>query len=293
MTLEIVRSCPLCGGKPKGISYPYVTQFNDTRFTYFSCRSCKSVYVDPVPNGETFAKMYAKSDYHDQHYNIDESAEYGESAQLLSKHLSPNSIVLDYGCGVGNFLKACKSHGLLAFGVEFDRDAAQFAARNGHCEAVSVEEFLLHPNPAGFDAIHLGDVLEHLPDPLDTIKGLLRFLKPGGVLFLEGPLENNPSPVFWVARGFGAAKRLVKASHLPRNAPTHLLRANGSAQQQFILRLGSDLTLSHWQIYETGWPYARGGQIKRCVAALAKAMGGRKIAGVTFGNRFKAILVKS
>lgn len=43
-----------------------------------------------------------------------------------------------------------------------------------------------------FDAIHLGDVLEHLPHPAS----LLRELEPlGGVFFIEGPLENNPSLV--------------------------------------------------------------------------------------------------
>jgi hypothetical protein len=49
--------------------------------------------------------------------------------------------------------------------------------------------------------------------------------------------------------------------------------------------------LKHWQIYETGWPYASGGAIKRAIAALATALGGRRIFGSTFGNRFRGVFV--
>jgi len=293
MNLNNVRLCPMCGGNPKGVAFPHVTKFNNIRFDYFLCGSCNSVYVDPVPDGETFAKMYAKSDYHDQHYDYGESSQYSESAQLLSKYLDANSTVLDYGCGVGHFLKACTSFGLLPFGVEFDSDAAQFAAKNSNCEAISVKDFLQNPNMPSFDAIHLGDVLEHLPKPLETLADLLQFLKPGGILFVEGPLENNPSPVFWVARAFGVMKRFIKLSNLPQNAPTHLLRTDANAQKAFFSRLSSKLTLRHWQIHETGWPYAHGGLIKRLVAAIAKSVGGRKFSSVTFGNRFTAIFIKS
>jgi hypothetical protein len=39
-------------------------------------------------------------------------------------------------------------------------------------------------------------------------------------------------------------------------------------------------------VHETGWPYANGGALKRAIAGAAASLGGRKIFGVTFGNRF-------
>ncbi len=291
--MSLAIACPICGGRPTGSAFPYTTNFNKTRFAYLQCGQCKSVFVDPVPDAETFALMYTKSTYHDQFYDGSEGVHYSESAQLLSKHLKPGSLVLDYGCGVGGFLKACVSNGLVPFGVEFDIEAAKFAAQNGRCEAMSVEAFSKLVPPPCFDAIHMGDVLEHLPNPASTLTELLDLLKPGGLLFVEGPLEVNPSPVFWAARIFGAVKRLIRPTFMSSHTPTHLFRTDAKAQKGFFTRVDSNLSLGFWQVYETGWPYASGGLIKRSIAAVAVLMGGRKFARTTFGNRFKAILTKT
>jgi SAM-dependent methyltransferase len=251
------------------------------------------VFVDPVPDAETFARIYDKSAYHDRYYDGGVGVDCSESVRLLRQHLKPGATVLDYGCGLGSFLKACSSQGLVPFGVEFDGEAASFAAQNANCEVISVEAFSQSTRIPNFDAIHLGDVLGHLPDPAGTLKRLLKLLKPGGVLFIEGPLEVNPSPVFWVARIFGAVKRLIKPAFISNNPPTMLFRTDARSQMAFFTRVEKSLSLHYWQVYETGWPYRGGGLIKRSIAALAVVMGGHDCWGVTFGNRFKAILVKA
>jgi hypothetical protein len=45
----------------------------------------------------------------------------------------------------------------------------------------------------------------------------------------------------------------------------------------------------HWEVYETGWPYASGGAPKRSIAGLANVLGGKTLLGWTFGNRFRGI----
>jgi SAM-dependent methyltransferase len=290
--LSRARDCCICGGRPSTSAFPYSTRFDGIHFNYLKCGKCGSVIVDPVPDAQTFSKMYAKSAYHDRHYDGGERADYSESAQLLRQYLDEGAMVLDYGCGVGGFLKACKAQRFAPFGVEFDGDAARFAAENANCEVVRADAFANFHNAATFDAIHMGDVLEHLPDPVATVTHLLKSLKPGGVLFVEGPLEVNPSPVFWAARSYGVLKHVLKPDFLSNHPPTHLFRASATGQRAFFLRVSDRLTTSHWQVYETGWPYSRGGLIKRSIAALAVFLGGRKLAGATFGNRFKAILRK-
>ena len=292
--LSHARDCPICGGRPVGRSFPYATRFNDWNFGFLKCGNCKSVFVEPVPDESTFSRMYAKLAYHDRHYGGREDAEhfeYSESVKLLMQHIEPGAAVLDYGCGRGGFLKALRSQGFVPVGVEFDQDAALFAADHTHCEVTSVEAFNSSSQVPRFEAIHLGDVLEHLPNPALILKHLLKLLKPGGVLFVEGPLETNPSPVFWAAKIFGNVKRLVKPTLLPDDPPTHLFRTNADAQKAFFARVNPSLSVRHWEVYETGWPYESGGFAKRSIAVFAIFMGRRSFAGATFGNRFKAILV--
>lgn len=260
------------------------------------CGNCKSIYVEPVPDQLTYSLMYSKKEYHDRHYNLSKNSKqfrYAESVNLLMQHINPGDTVLDYGCGTGSFLKLLRLQGVFPVGVEFDMNVALIAADYSHCEVIPVEVFNKLSRVPRYEAIHLGDVLEHLPNPKDTLEHLLLHLKPGGVLFVEGPLETNPSPIFWAARAFGALKRLVITNFLSNDPPTHLFRTDANAQKAFFNRVDPRLKVCHWQIYETGWPYAQGGFVKRCIAVFAIFIGGRRIAGITFGNRFKAILLKS
>ncbi|MDA0685145.1 MAG: methyltransferase domain-containing protein [Bacteroidetes bacterium] len=247
------------------------------------------MFVNPVPDGQTFARMYAKAAYHDRHYEGREGGAYRESARLLRTFLPHGARVLDYGCGVGEFLKSLDAEGLVAFGVEFDKDAAVTAHHNSRSEVWTVDEFFAVEEKPRFDAIHLGDVLEHLGDPANTLRRLLEHVKPGGVVFAEGPIETNPSLVYWVARTYGAIKHAFRPEFVASDAPTHLFRTNARQQLAFFQRLTPRLVQKHWEIYETGWPYADGGVIKRAIARVAIRLGGTKLCGVTLGNRFCAV----
>lgn len=291
MTLKQSRHCPLCSAKANGVSFPYSTRFNDVLFKYLRCGDCNSVFVDPIPDLQTFVHMYAKTDYHDCHYEGKEGGAYTESARRLKQFLPAGSLVLDYGCGTGAFLKALDAEGFVPFGVEFDKDAALFAGKNAGCSTLTVDEFEARSERLKFDAIHLGDVLEHLPAPASTLRELLSRLKSGGVLFVEGPIEINPSPVYWTAKIFGAIKRLVRPYFVGSHKPTHLYYTGAKQQMAFFFRASPSLHLQHWQIYETGWPYASGGFIKRVIASFAHWLGGKQLFGSTFGNRFCGIFV--
>ena len=85
---------------------------------------------------------------------------------------------------------------------EFDKRAAAYAAENADCLVFSTSNFFSQRNKASYDALHLGDVLATFTGAGRTLRESLAFVKPGGLLFVEGPLETNPSPVFWAARLF-------------------------------------------------------------------------------------------
>jgi 2-polyprenyl-3-methyl-5-hydroxy-6-metoxy-1,4-benzoquinol methylase len=289
MSIISARHCPLCDGRERGVTFPYVTKFNTVEFDYLKCGSCFSVFVDPVPDSQTFEKIYAKAAYHDCNYEAPAGWTCSDSANLLKNYLPVAAKVMDYGCGTGEFLKASAQVGFIPYGVEFDEDVAQFAGSNANCETFSVDHFLALTDKPKFDAIHLGDVLEHLPDPASTLKNLLGYLKPGGVLFVEGPLETNPSPVYWAAQTFGWIKRIVKPHFVANHIPTHLFRTDAKQQLAFFRRTEPRLDLLSWHVYETGWPYASGGAVKRAIAGSARLMSGKRLFGVTLGNRFQGV----
>ena len=109
------------------------------------------------------------------------------------------------------------------------------------------------------------------------------------MLFVEGPLEINPSPVYWAAHLFGAIKRMVRPEFVASHSPTHLFRTNAKQQIAFFSRVEPSLDLKHWHVYETGWSYASGGAVKRLIAGLAIRLSGKEIVGSAFGNRFRGV----
>jgi 2-polyprenyl-3-methyl-5-hydroxy-6-metoxy-1,4-benzoquinol methylase len=273
-----------------GAAFPYAITFADLVFRYHRCGKCRTVFVDPIPDAATFARMYVKATYHDAHYIRSGLAPYRQAAILLTQYAKRGSKVLDYGCGVGHFLQAVKAEGFLPYGVEYDQAAAASAAASAGCPVYTVEDL---ERAAGslqaFDVLHLGDVLEHLPDPAGTLAELLRLLKPGALLFVEGPLETNPSPVYWMAHLFGAIKHRLRPSLIAPGVPTHLFRTSAKAQAAFFRDRFPGLRLLEWEVSESGWPYAEGHGVKRRIAYLALALGGRTILGFDLGNRFRAI----
>lgn len=290
MIVNSRKKCPICFNFAKSNVFPYATIFNHEKFTYLKCQECETTYVDPTPSSQTFKLMYSKVEYHDNFYDGNDMI-YQKSIYLLNNFLAKGSLVLDYGCGLGGFLKALNNEGYTPYGVEFDADAAEFASLNAKCKVYTIDNFIEHVNKPIFDAIYLGDVLEHLPDPSYTLKWLLQFLKPGGILFIEGPLEKNPSLVYLSAKIFGFIKKLINPNFVGTHPPTHLFHINAKQQLKFFYRVQLDLTLEYWEVYETGWPYLKGGFLKNLIATLAIKLSGTNLLSTTLGNRFCGVFL--
>lgn len=105
---------------------------------------------------------------------------------LLNYHLPPGR-VLEIGCGHGGFVAMLCSIGFEGLGLEMSPWVVEFAKKTfrvpmiqGPIEGQQLEE-------SSFDAIVLHDVVEHLPDPLDTLGRCARLLRPDGVLLVQMP----------------------------------------------------------------------------------------------------------
>lgn len=96
--------------------------------------------------------------------------------------------LLDVGCGSAAFLGHMRGLGWTVSGVDTDPEAVS-AARStlgdGEVHLGSVEKLEL-PD-ASFEAITMSHVLEHLPDPAESLRACKRLLVPGGWLVVITP----------------------------------------------------------------------------------------------------------
>ena len=114
----------------------------------------------------------------------------GTSHRLMVDFIGANKTVLDVGCSSGYLSKVLQAAGNRVSGVEFDPEAAAIAAPVLEKVVVAdLEKTDLAEAFAGdtFEVIVFGDVLEHLRDPLSTLRQARRLLAPQGYIVISIP----------------------------------------------------------------------------------------------------------
>jgi len=110
--------------------------------------------------------------------------------------LAPGQRLLDVGCGRGEMLAAFAAHGLDCSGLDLAPSAGSLAPQ----APVSLCNVTCEPFPlpdAGFDAVFLKSVIEHMVDPAHLLAEIMRVLKPGGRLILLTPDWGSVLHVFF------------------------------------------------------------------------------------------------
>lgn len=294
-----MRDCPLCGRPPSGIAFPFATDWGGRRYHYRRCSGCGTTFVDPAPTAAELERFYDQSNYHDEHYGLlDEHSQETRLTDVLG-HLRRGGDLLDFGCGNGFFLKEAAAAGFRSVGVELEAKTREWAAANSGCEVLPLDQ--VEAERRSFDVIHLGDVLEHLPDPSGTMRQLERLLKEDGRFFVEGPLETNPSLVHFALRAYDQLKALRGGRRPGDFPPLHLFRTDATSQRRFFEDLlGYDV--HHWRVGEDGWPYwsrkdrllrPRSASHAARMAIGVLAVGTSRVAssiGLKIGDRFSAVV---
>ena len=94
---------------------------------------------------------------------------------------------MEVGCSSGSLLQTFRNDGWRVLGVEPDKNAARYATTKLGIETInSILEHAEIPDQS-VDAVVLLHVIEHVPDPVGTLKEIFRVLRPGGHLILETP----------------------------------------------------------------------------------------------------------
>ena len=159
------------------------------------CTGCGLVHSWPLPSKAELDAYYAsryRSDYKatltPKRKHILRYSRTGLGRlERLKQHVPAGARLLDVGSGSGEFLYLAKLAGYEAIGLEPHQGYSEYTRRVFGARIICspLEEAGLEQG--SFDAITLHHVLEHLHLPLTSLSILNRWLKPGGMLFVDVP----------------------------------------------------------------------------------------------------------
>jgi SAM-dependent methyltransferase len=213
--------CCLCrveDATPVGVGADFEYRTSPDEFLAVQCR-CGLVYLSPRPADDEASRIYPDN-YHAFQFR---PAEFGliyrirrrlEGKRLLRwcRGLPSNARILDVGCGDGFHLGLLRQFGKASWqleGVDADTRAVAPAREHGLTIHHGVVEKLALP-PSTYHLILMVMTVEHLADPLQTVRHVAGLLAPGGRLVIV--TDNTASPDFKLFGG-----RHWGGYHFPRH----------------------------------------------------------------------------
>jgi len=263
-------TCILCGHSQIGLLYPgklrkqnsdlhrpgayyKITQSSGERNPLLQCKSCHLIFQEPGLDASKMLDWYTLGQ--DEQYLHEFKNRVKNARRILSflpgdgKHKR----LLDVGCSTGIFLYAAKEMGYDIYGVEPSRWAVDYMKTQLGFENVFCGSLEAYPvREDYFDVIALIDVIEHLPDPLHSLKIIHRLLKPGGNLVLQTPDIGS-----FTARFFKSRWWCILPEHLfyfSRKTLKLLLEQVGFTVER-QMSIGRTFHLSHWAYKVVGEKY--------------------------------------
>lgn len=236
-----IIACTVCARPSKPDPFFYL--WKDRRFTIYRCTDCTHQFVYPPVTPQDQAEIYD-----DQYFSSEGdwvcgliSASYVEAESQLREEAREVLVMLpalrgrllDIGCAGGVFLDEARSSGYEVAGIELNPLMARYAratygldVRNSPIEYVYESEWKCR-----FDVVTLMDCLEHIPEPRAAMSKIASWLRPGGHVFIRGPLSDSP-----IARLKESLRRTLRIS---KQLPGYPLDAN-TFNRRSLQRLLSD-----------------------------------------------------
>jgi 2-polyprenyl-3-methyl-5-hydroxy-6-metoxy-1,4-benzoquinol methylase len=172
---------------------------------YFRCPACETLVLRRMPGGDVTdvgadeAGLYGKEYWFDHQENdvgfpnitqrsrADLPERCVHWLRAVLKHKLPPARTLELGAAHGGFVAMLRLAGFDATGLELSPWIA------GHARHTFGVPMLQGPvekqdvAPGSLDLLAAMDVIEHLPDPVGTLRACVSLLKPDGVLMLQTP----------------------------------------------------------------------------------------------------------
>jgi SAM-dependent methyltransferase len=164
----------------------YAYAMNDDIFVYSQCATCMSwtQQMPPLNIADFYPSTYGNPNQKRRKLmHLTKSRKHRVLIRKL-KTISTGSRLLDFGCGDAQFLMDCGDRKLELFGTDFDERRKPDVEKTGGVWIPHNELFHYSNN---FDVVALFQVLEHLPNPRETLSLLRKCLVDGGLMVIETP----------------------------------------------------------------------------------------------------------
>jgi SAM-dependent methyltransferase len=225
----------------------------DFSSAYFCCTSCGTLVLRDWPDGDVTNVQDAGELYSQDYYLKHLPQEYGYPSlearartdiservlfwiETLLRYKLPPSKVLELGSAHGGFVAMMRQAGFDAAGLElspwlvrFSKTLFEIPVFQGPLENQDIA-------PSSLGAIILMDVLEHLPDPIGTMRLALDMLLPDGILLIQ-------TPRFPEEKTFNELQETQDAFLVQFKEKEHLFLFSSRSVQQFFSQLGCSIVI--------------------------------------------------
>lgn len=223
-------SCPTCGN-----STVHRFNFEKNHCRIYTCTECGIGRTEaPSFSPESYYTDSYFSGGHDDGYAdyVGSEAilrsEFARTVSMLMQYIKPGARVLELGCAYGFFLLEARKH-FEAEGIEISTDAADYARERGLSVKTGLADSATMQGIGDVDAVVLLDVIEHLPDPYETLSLCWNNLRPGGIILFTTGDFGTP-----LAKLLGPRWRLM-------TPPQHLFFFTRKSVEVLASRLGAEV----------------------------------------------------
>ena len=195
--------CPFCESEnTKHFLHLKDYFLSQEEFDIYMCDDCKLLFTSPRPAPDIIGKYYKSENYlsHNEHkkglvpwiYNKVKKVNIRNKFDISAQNRTPENAnrtkqhILDFGCGVGDFLHYAQQKGYETTGCDMSEDARHFATDKLGKKVLTPEEVFSLPHST-FDVITMWHVLEHIDNLKHQTDQLFRLLKDNGRLVIAVP----------------------------------------------------------------------------------------------------------
>lgn len=253
------------------------------KWDLYRCLDCESAFLDPRPTQNSIGKAYSAYFTHEQdevarnflnilniikikvkngYLNVVHGTNFSpawvSAGRLLKMIPLPykiaterilrflpkvRGVLVDIGCGNGNIICIAKELGWETWGIDPDPKAVEVAKSTG------AKVFQSNLPDTGlpsdyFDVVILNHVIEHLHDPIASLKEIYRILKPGGMIWVATPNLKSEG------------LRRFHSNWLHLDSPRHLVLFTPESLKLSCIKAGfSDVSLKPCYIFSALWSY--------------------------------------